>query len=132
MNYLTSRNFLSVYFAFSIVNTFLFLIGIFGTMPMAIGLTGFVFCFAIGAVKNMLSGNNNKFIYAAVFWAISILLSIQVVFLFDPGFKLMLLYGTTFLLILSVFIVYRFEMDKRLYLLLFLISQISGLIYINF
>lgn len=132
MNYLTSRNFLSVYFAFSIVNTFLFLIGVFGTMPMAIGLTGFVFCFSIGAVKNMLSGSSTKFSYAAVFWGIAILLSIQVVLLFDTGFKHMLLYVTTFLLILSVFIVYRFEMDKRLYLLLFLISQISGLIYINF
>ncbi|PSL05534.1 hypothetical protein CLV48_10344 [Cecembia rubra] len=80
----------------------------------------------------MLSGSSTKFSYAAVFWGIAILLSIQVVLLFDTGFKHMLLYVTTFLLILSVFIVYRFEMDKRLYLLLFLISQISGLIYINF
>ncbi len=132
MNYLISRYFLSVYFIFSIVSTILFLIGIVGIMPLAIGLTVFIFCFALGAVKSMLTEKHKNLIHASVFWGVAILICIQVVLLYDPSYKLLLLYVTTFLLLLSVIIVCRFGLDKRLYLLLFLISQITGTIYFNF
>lgn len=114
------------------LSTFLFLIGVFGIMPMAIGLTGFTFFFATTGVKILFSENVKKVAYALVFWSIIILLSIQTILLFNPDFKLMLLYTTTFILIISVVLIYRFDMDKKFYILFFLISQVTGLIYFNF
>ena len=127
-----SKNILILYIGFCMLSTFLFLIGVFGIMPMAIGLTGFTFFFATTGVKILFSENVKKVAYALVFWSIIILLSIQTILLFNPDFKLMLLYTTTFILIISVVLIYRFDMDKKFYILFFLISQVTGLIYFNF
>lgn len=132
MEFTYSKPIVTTYFLLAFISCVFFIAGKIGIFPIMLMITTFVVYFAVKAFQGFFQRGQHEIIPILIYWNIAVMLSLQVVLLFDNKFEYLVLCATMGILIFQLILIYRYKKPNEFILFNVLISMISGVIYFGF